>query len=274
MFIKKNVFADTRNVQPKRRGVNMKERLKRIKEFVDKTGKVSFKELEKEFADVSSMTLRRDLSKLEENNAVIRISGGVISVDSVLKAKEADFAERIIYNTEEKLEIAEKAVALVEPKSCVFIDGGSTTTYFARALPDDNYYVLTNALTIAETVLRKEKPTVALLGGDVKKDNFITVGETCSDFIAQINIQTAVMTSTGFVRESGSFTCGSQSEAEVKRQVIKKATNVIMLLDSSEVNKNMPYTFATLDNIDCMVVDKKFPAELRKEIENKNIKVF
>lgn len=251
----------------------MKERLQTIKEYIDKKGKVTFHELERDFPDVSSMTLRRDLIRLEEKDAVIRISGGAISVDSVLKSKEKDFSERINYNIAEKIEIAEKAIELVEPKSCVFIDGGSTTTYFARALPDDNFYVITNAMTIAETILRKDKPTVTLLGGDVKKNNFIIVGKTCSDFINQINIQTAVMTTTGFIRETGSFTCGSQSEAEVKRQVIKKAATVIMLLDSSKVDKNTPYTFASLDDINCMVVDKNFPPKLKSSIEEKGITV-
>ena len=135
----------------------------------------------------------------EENNAVLRVSGGAISVDSVLKVKEADFTEeRTNFNAEEKIEIAQKAIELVMPKSCIFIDGGSTTTYFARALPDDKYYVITNALNIAETVLRKNSPTVTLLGGDVKRTNFITVGKSCADFLSQINIQTAVMTATGF----------------------------------------------------------------------------
>lgn len=252
----------------------MKQRLQEIKEFIDKNGKVSFHELENAFPGVSTMTLRRDLIKLEENNAVLRISGGAISVDTVLKAKEADFAERVVYNTAEKIEIAEKAISLVEPKCCIFIDSGSTTTYFARALPDDNYCILTNALNIAETVLRKEKPTVALLGGDVKKNNFITVGKSCLDFIDELNIQTAVMTATGFKADTGSFTCGSQSEAEVKKRVIEKASSVIMLLDSSKVNKNTPYTFATLESVNCMVVDKSFPAELKSKIENSGIKIY
>ena len=252
----------------------MKDRLFHLKEFIDKNGKVTLHELECAFPNVSSMTLRRDLNRLEEENAVLRVSGGAISVNSVLRAKEADFSERINYNTAEKLEIAEKAVKLVERKSCVFIDGGSTTTYFARALLDDHYYVLTNAITIAETILRKEKPTVTLLGGDLKKNNFITVGRTCSEFIEKINIQTAVMTATGYIKDTGCFTCGSQSEAEVKRAVIKKADNVIMLLDSSKVNKKTPYTFAELSDVNCMVVDKNFPKELKASIENGGIKVY
>lgn len=252
----------------------MKDRLFHLKEFIDKNGKVTLHELECAFPNVSSMTLRRDLNRLELSNAVLKIPGGAISVDSVIRAKEADFSERINYNAAEKLEIADKAVKMVEKQSCIFIDGGSTTTYFARALPDDNFYILTNALVIAETILRKEKPTVSLLGGDLKKNNFITVGKTCIDFIDSVNIQTAVMTATGFIKDVGGFTCGNQSEAEVKKKVIEKADNVIMLLDSSKVNKKTPYTFAHLSDIGCMVVDKNFSKELKNSIIESGVKVY
>jgi DeoR/GlpR family transcriptional regulator of sugar metabolism len=140
-------------------------------------------------------------------------------------------------------------------------------------LPDENYYILTNALVIAETILRKEKPTVALLGGDLRKNNFITVGNTCTEYIDKINIQTAVMTATGFIKDVGGFTCGNQAEAEVKRAVIKKADNVIMLLDSSKVNKKTPYTFASLEDVNCMVVDKNFSKDL-KVLSNKRARKF
>ncbi len=245
-----------------------------LKEFIDKNGKVTLKELENAFPNVSSMTLRRDLNRLEEGNAVLRVSGGAISVNTVLRAKEEDFSERIVYNTEEKLEIADKAVALIEPNSCLFVDGGSTTTYFARALPDENFYVVTNAIVIAETILRKEKPKVALLGGDLRRNNFITVGSSCTEFIKDLNIETAIITATGFIKESGAFTCGMQSEAEVKRAVMQKADSVIMLIDSSKVGKKTPYTFAELSDVDYLVVDKNFPKELKTALENSGIKVI
>lgn len=262
------------NIGNKIRGIKMKDRLLMLKEFIDKNGRVTLHELECAFPDVSSMTLRRDLNRLEEDNAVLRISGGALSVNTVLRAKEADFSERVNYNAHEKLEIADKVVSIIEPNSCVYIDGGSTTNYFARALPDENYYIITNAIMIAETILRKEKPTVTLLGGDLKRNSFITTGATCVDFISQINIQIAVMTATGFVKETGAFTCGNQAQAEVKRSVIKKADKVIMLLDSSKVDKKTPYTFATLSDVDCIVVDKSFPKDLKTLIEGDGVKVY
>ncbi len=252
----------------------MKDRLLMLKEFIDKNGKVTLKELENAFPNVSSMTLRRDLNRLEEGNAVLRVSGGAISVNTVLRAKEEDFSERIVYNTEEKLEIADKAISLIEPNSCLFVDGGSTTTYFARALPDENFYIVTNAIVIAETILRKEKPKVALLGGDLRRNNFITVGSSCTEFIKDLNIETAIITATGFIKESGAFTCGMQSEAEVKRAVMQKADTVIMLIDSSKVGKKTPYTFAELSDVDYLVVDKNFPKDLKVALENSGIKVI
>ena len=156
----------------------------------------------------------------------------------------------------------------------MFIDGGSTTTYFARALPDENFYVITNAIVIAETILRKEKPKVALLGGDLRRNNFITVGNSCTEFIKDLNIETAIITATGFIKESGAFTCGMQAEAEVKRAVMQKADTVIMLIDSSKVGKKTPYTFAEFSDVDYLVVDKNFPKELKTAIENSGIKVI
>ena len=65
-----------------------------------------------------------------------------------------------------------------------------------------------------------------------------------------------------------------QSEAEVKRAVIEKADLVIMLLDSSKVNKKTPYTFATLLDVDYMVVDKEFPEDLKQAMVQTGMKVY
>ena len=94
------------------------------------------------------------------------------------------------------------------------------------------------------------------------------------EYIDKINIETAVMTATGFIKDVGGFTCGNQAEAEVKRAVINKADNVIMLLDSSKVNKKTPYTFASLKDVNCMVVDKNFSKDLRAFIEENGTKDF
>lgn len=248
-------------------------RLDQIREYIEKHGKATYEDLQKLLPDVSTMTIRRDLTVLEEENVVIRVRNGAYSVDEISKKTEEQFIHRFSHNVNEKKEIAEKTIKLIDANTCIFIDSGSTTLYFAKELPNFGYYIVTNAINVATELLRKSLPTVSLLGGDVSRNNLVTVGSSTLEFLGRINIQTAVMTSTGFSLENG-FSCGEQVEAEIKRAVIEKSNRVIMLLDSSKVNKNMPYTFAGLKNIDYLVVDKNFPKDIKEEIEKLGVKVI
>ena len=251
-----------------------KTRLEHIRDIIEKYGKISYEELGNLLPDVSNMTLRRDLILLEEQGLILRIRGGAVSIGEITKKSEQEFVHRFSDNVQEKKEIAEKTKKLITPKSCIFIDSGSTTLYFSKELPNENYYIVTNALNVATEVLRKSQPTVVLLGGDVNRNNLVTVGRSSLDFLSNINIEVAIMTATGFNPEKGCFTCGLQDEMEIKRAVIEKADKVLMLLDSSKLGKNMPFTFAELDKIDYLVVDGNFPDEVKSKIEQNGVAVI
>lgn len=248
-------------------------RIEQIKDYIEKHGKATYAELSALLPEVSAMTIRRDLSLLEEENVVIRVRNGAYSVDEISKKTEEQFVQRFSFNVREKKEIAEKATALIDFGACVFIDSGSTTLYFAKQLPDEKYSVVTNALNVATELLHKHRPTVTLLGGDVSRNNLVTIGLSTTTFLNNINLETAVMSTTGFSIDGG-FSCGVQQEAEVKRAVIGKAKKIIMLLDSSKVDKNMPYIFAKPEQVDYLVVDRNFPKNIKNELENRNIKVI
>ena len=189
------------------------------------------------------------------------------------KKEEKQFVQRIDYKVTEKKEIAHKALSLIDTNNCIFIDCGSTTLHLVKEMPDDNYYIVTNSLNIAMDLLRKTKPTVAVLGGDVSRNNLVTIGKTSLDFLDSICLETAIMATTAFSLESG-FTCGFQPEAEIKSAVIKKANKVILLLDSSKLGKSMPYRFAELKDIDYIVADKGFPKDIKEELEKQGITVL
>ena len=269
--IKKSVKINARNIKE---NIMKTDRINQIHELVEKYGRISYEELHSLMPAVSEMTLRRDVAFLEEQGVLVRIPSGAVSMEEIQKKNEEQFVKRVGRNVLEKKEIAEKAISVIKHKSCIFIDGGSTTSYFAKELPNDSYYVVTNALNVAIEVLKNSLPTVALLGGDVTRNNLITIGQSSLDFLSKINIEVAVMTATGFLPATGSFTCGSQPEVEIKSAVIKKASKVVMLLDSSKVNVNTPYTFADYGDVDCLVVDKNFPKDLKEEIKNKNVMII
>lgn len=244
-----------------------------IKDLIEKNGRMSLEELGERFPGVSSMTLRRDLLALEEAGVLVRVRGGAVSVQELSKKTEVQFAKRTAVQIAEKKQIAEKAVRLVDHGSSMFIDSGSSTLYFAKELPDLNYYISTNGIAIAQELMRKKMPTVMLFGGEVSRNNMATVGESCLQDLSRINIDTAVMAATAFT-DDGNFCCGLFAEAEMKRQVLSRAKKIIMLLDTSKVGKVMPYTFARLSDIDVLVTDGNFPEDLKKNITAQGVTII
>ena len=67
------------------------------------------------------------------------------------------------------------------------------------------------------------------------------------------------------------FTCGNYSEGEFKQLIIKKARRVVLLMDSSKIDKSLPYTFAEIGDVDavitmgCNVSCPFLPCEMRED---------
>jgi DeoR/GlpR family transcriptional regulator of sugar metabolism len=106
-------------------------------------GEVKIAEL-KDMFDVTEMTLRRDMEKLEQLGEIRRTFGGAILI-----GKDIALHERTGVLIEEKMRIGKQAAQLVQPGNSIFLDGGSTTLQVAKYLqPNWNITVVTNALKI------------------------------------------------------------------------------------------------------------------------------
>ena len=250
-----------------------RERKSIIRELIEKNGRMSLDELDARFTDVSEMTLRRDLYALEEEGVLIRVRGGAVSVHELQKKTEEQFDRRTAMMVGEKRIIAEKAIKFLEAGTSIFIDSGSTTLYFAKEMPDMNYYISTNGISIAAELLRKKMPSVTLIGGEVSRNNLATSGHLGLNFLASINIETAFMSATAFNFDKG-FSCASQSEAELKSTVLSKVKKRIMLLDCSKVDKTMPYTFAKTSDIDYLVTDGGLPDDIKYKLSRVGVNVL
>ena len=112
----------------------MQERIARIKQYVQEKGEVKLFELEKIFPDISVMTLRRDLKRLEEQGDVVLIKGGAKGISHLSRIKEEIYSKRSLENTAEKYQIAKKAFEYVEEGRSIFLDSGTTIMYLAQLL--------------------------------------------------------------------------------------------------------------------------------------------
>ena len=250
-----------------------RDRILEIAELLDKRGKLTLEQLEEFFPNVSQMTLRRDLFQLEEEGKIIRIRGGAMSVREVQKTSGEPYVKKTTMHTDEKIVIAQKAAGLIDEGASIFIDAGTTALYLAKEMTDRVCNVFTNGLAVATELAKKKKIVVNLLGGQLIKENLSTASSFSSIYFTDTNFELAIISAAAFTTENG-FSCSSQVEAELLRVICKKAKFVYMMLDSSKIGKNKPYTFARAEDINVLITDDDFPDALKEQFKSLDIVVI
>jgi DeoR family fructose operon transcriptional repressor len=249
------------------------ERRDAINQLIQSRGEIHINELVDLFPDVSSMTLRRDLEALERQGVIVRTRGGAKSLAHLSMIKEAAYTQRQVANISAKMTIAEKAATLVKEGGSIYIDSGTTCMFFAQRLPDQNLFVLTPAPNIALELVKNANIKVNLTGGQLNRENLTLSGFSATEYVKTLNIDLAFMAAGAFSIENG-FSCGDYYEAELKRQIIRKAKTVIMLLDTSKMDSNLPYTFAKMNNIKILVTEGSLPEEVEKQVRQMGVVVL
>ena len=244
-----------------------------IMELLNSKGEVYLKDLEELFPDCSSMTLRRDLKYFEENGYVKRTRGGAVALSMLSITAEDVYSRRALENTAAKSLIARKAAAFIEGGRSFYVDSGTTLMLFAKEIPDDYVSILTSGPNIALELIKKSKPNVMLIGGQLNRNTISVSGANATSFLAGVNIDTAFMAASGFSLQNG-FTSGTYSECELKQEVLQRASSVIMLMDSSKCGKSLPYTFGMLKDVNMLVTDDMLPEDLKAAALENGVKVI
>lgn len=249
------------------------ERLEKIRALLEQNGSVTFRSLQELFPQVTSMTLRRDVERLEKEGVAIKVRGGAKAVPHDAGEREPAYSLRASENAEEKLRIARRALPYLETGRSVYLDAGSTIMCLATVLPDLRLTVMTSGPNIAMELLKNRHATVHIVGGLISHENLAISGKQANDFIKNVNIDVAFIAPSGFSSRDG-FTCGNYAEAELKRSVIRKANRVVMLMDQNKVDKALTYTFAMPKDIDVLITDAQLPKALSRVLSKGGVEVI
>ncbi|MFA6309784.1 MAG: DeoR/GlpR family DNA-binding transcription regulator [Clostridia bacterium] len=251
------------------------ERQRQINELLDQKGEVQLQKLKDMFPDVSMMTLRRDLINLENEGLLIRTFGGAVSAKklSMTGGEENAYSRRAAENVEAKMIIAEKAVSLVEKGRSIYFDSGTTLMCLAKILPDDNYSIVTSGANIALELIKKQRTSVVTLGGSVNRNTLSISGPDAMSALDTINIDMAFIAASGFSLDNG-LTVSNIYECELKRKVVQRAKKVILLMDTNKINKDLPFTYATLEDLNMWVCETSVSAEIKKEADKFGVEIL
>ncbi len=177
------------------------ERQQAMARSITQDGRLSVAQLAESF-DVTTETVRRDLSSLERIGLVRRVHGGAVPASS-LSVIESGIGERDQANTAAKDAIAEAALQqLPPPGSVVILDAGSTTARLAAILPRDHRLtVVTHAVPVAARLAGLPHIELHLLPGRVRPTTHAAVGPDTVAALQDLRADLAFLATNGISAE-------------------------------------------------------------------------
>jgi DeoR/GlpR family transcriptional regulator of sugar metabolism len=195
-----------------------------------------------EFSDhfeVSEVTVRSDLSYLEKLGRVTRTRGGARLAGERVR-QEYSFSTRQRINAAQKYKIGKLAASLINPMESILLDSSTTAVAVAQALCErdelKDITVVPTGLWTAIEVLACPSNNVLLTGGYVRHTTGSITGMPANDFLKSFNFHKAFLGAWGVTEEDG-FSDSHLLEVELKRLIVERAQEVIVVVDGSKFGR-------------------------------------
>lgn len=234
-------------------------------------GQVDVKSLSEEL-EVSEVTIRNDLTRLEQQHMLVRARGGALQPDRV--GADFNLSDKKKQHLEEKIRIGRAAAALVEDGDTVILDSGTTTVEIAKNLLEvRDLTVITNALNIANQLAESRNTNVIIPGGLLRKNSLSLVGATAEESFRNYFCDKLFLAVDGISTGYGLSTPNVE-EAHLNRVMIDIAKKVIVVTDSSKFGKRSFAFISLLSEVDVVVTDSGIPPEDRQKLAEAGIEVI
>jgi len=257
----------------KRNAVAIEDRQEKILEIIRANGRASVKELCDNF-DMSIVTIRNDLTLLEEKGFIVRTHGGAISVQDKEEGMILPFDIREERNFDAKQKIGKAAAELVNDGEVIFIDGGTTASEMRHYLVDKkDVTIITPSIVVTYWLAVTSNLNVYVLNGFFQRDSYSVIGVPSLDFMSQWNLSKAFFGAAGFTSTEG-LSDLQAGFVEQKKIIAEKAHTNIGLVDSSKWGILSLGSFASPEQIDMIITDEGTPDESREKARQAGIEVI
>lgn len=223
-----------------------------ILEWIREEGSARVRELAAAF-EVSEVTIRQDLEKLETEGFVERVHGGAFLKS--LPQKVRDMALEHQDNLAQKQLIGRAAARMVGDGETIILDSGSTTTQIAAHLFDrKDLTVITNGLNIALMLGAQPSISVHMPGGHFKAPTLSVSGDRSADYFKGLFVRRTFLATAAITFEEG-LTFPSLADLPVKRAMVESAEQVCLVADSSKIGRRSFSSLGPVGMIHCLVTD-------------------
>jgi Transcriptional regulators of sugar metabolism len=178
--------------------------------------------------NVSEVTIRRDLEKLESENFLTRTHGGAI-LNEDFSSFEIDYLDEGDPLYQQRLEISEIAAHMIEDNDVILLSPGLTNACIARKiLSKKNITVLTNDLNIASDLSSNVSIKVIIPGGDLDAASLTVGGKLTEENLKNFFVTKAFIEIDGVDIQKG-YTVQSMERASVIKEMINITRETIIV---------------------------------------------
>ncbi len=250
------------------------DRRRRVLAEVRRHGSASIEQLAAALA-VSSSTIRRDMSELEQAGMLRRTHGGAVVTsgepdDPPPRAPGGN--ARVEHDDTAKARIARRAAAMVDDGSTVMLLAGSTTGAMVPSLFDRRLTVVTNGLEIAHGLRHAPHVSVVVLGGYLHREQMTLLGPMTLAAMASVHVDVMMAGAWGVDPDTG-VTGNKISQAGDHDPMLRHTERLIVLADATKIGRRGPTLFAGMDRVHTLVTDRAAPPDVLARIEGHGVQL-
>ncbi|MEJ2554781.1 MAG: DeoR/GlpR family DNA-binding transcription regulator [Anaerolineae bacterium] len=226
-----------------------------------------------EHLGVSSMTIRRDLDKLESKGLVRRIFGGAV-IDRDPDSVESSLDARWLEHQQEKTLVGAAAARLIQDGDKVILDAGSTTLYLAKHLHGRRSITLvTHSLPVLWELTGDSTIDLVALGGEANHEQKYFYGPLTESALRQMRIDKVFLGIHGIQAEHG-LSERTFTDIPLKRIFMDISRELIVLADSSKIGKASFFRLCDVSEVDKLVTDASADREEIRKLEQAGLEVI
>ncbi|QQE77970.1 DeoR/GlpR family DNA-binding transcription regulator [Alicyclobacillus sp. SO9] len=245
------------------------ERQRKIVELVNDTGSVKVTDLSRLF-HVTPETARRDLDLLATQGKLCRSHGGAIRMET--ESQDIPYTERESMNSQQKMEVAEKAASYVEAGDIIALDASSSAWYLARALPEVELTVITNSIPVIQELGKNNRIQAICTGGILRVTSMSFVGPLVEEALSKYHVNKTFVSCKGIDVTAG-ISESNELQAVIKRKMVSIADKTYLLADHTKFGvRSLVHTF-NLSDIDIVVSDSEVSPEIIDVLLQSGIRV-
>lgn len=235
------------------------ERQTEIVELIQQNGSVQVEELAVKL-NVSPMTIRRDLIKLQEAGVIERCHGGAVA------KLEMAYKDKQTSHKKEKKNLAKMCASFVAPGDHVFLDAGTTTYEVARLIQNiPDIQIVTNDLEIAQ-LIKNSEAQLLFCGGKVQKSTGSTWGYFATQMLSCLKFDIGFFGAASINDEFEVLT-PTVEKAFSKSAAMNQCERTFLVVDSSKFNRQSTTVINHLGDYTGIITDKEFSEDERIILE-------